>query len=202
MAIGQRKPAAVRRDEIVQAALALIAGGGPGALTTGAIAQHVGVSQAALFRHYPTKNAILVACVEWIGDQVRPAVFAAATLPGTAEQRMRRIVSTMLSVASRIPAMPTMMFSRELLAEFPALKEMLRERRRGLHTILAALLDEGKAGGVFAPEFDSATAAWLVMGMVHSLLFRHHHIDHDLDLDREAQVMLDILLLGLKRRGD
>jgi len=31
MAIGQRKPAAVRRDEIVQAALALIAGHGPGA---------------------------------------------------------------------------------------------------------------------------------------------------------------------------
>ena len=103
MSIGQRKSAAVRRDEIVQAALALIAGSGPGALTTGAIARHVGVSQAALFRHYPTKNAILVACVESIGDQVRPAVFAAAAAPGAAEQRLRRIVGTMLSVARNIP---------------------------------------------------------------------------------------------------
>lgn len=108
----------------------------------------------------------------------------------------------MLSVAREIPAMPTTMFSRELLAEFPELKEMLRERRCGLHAILEALLDEGKADDAFAPDLDSAIAAYLVMGMVHSLLFRHHHIDHDLDLDREATVMLDILLHGLKRRGD
>lgn len=198
----QRKSTAVRREEIVEAALALIAGGGPGALTTGAIAQQIGVSQAALFRHYPTKNAILMACVEWIGDRVRPAMLAAAVLPGPPEQRLRRIVGTMLSIARAIPAMPTTMFSRELLAEFPELRETLRERRRGLHAILEALLKEGVADGTFAPELDGVTAAWLVMGMVYSLLFRHHHIDDDLDLDREARVMLDILLLGLKRRGD
>ena len=78
---------------------------------------------------------------------------------------------------------------------------MLRERRRGLHAILEALLDEGKESGAFAPGLDSATAAYLVMGMVHRLLFRHHHIDHDLDLDHEAEVMFDILLDGLKPRG-
>ncbi|HYN39514.1 MAG TPA: TetR/AcrR family transcriptional regulator [Rhodospirillales bacterium] len=201
MSVTQRKSAAVRREEIVQAALALIAGRGPGALTTAAIARHIGVSEAALFRHYPSKSAILIACIEWMGDRMRPAIFVAAAVPGPPEQRLRRIVATILSVARAIPAMPTTMFSRELLAEFPELKEMLRERRRALHTVLAALLDEGKADGSFAPDLDSTTAAWLVMGMVHSLLFRHHHIDDDLDLDDEAKTMLDILLLGLKRRG-
>jgi AcrR family transcriptional regulator len=195
-----RKSAAVRKDEIVRAALALIARDGPGALTTNAIADAVGVSQAAVFRHFPTKSAIVFACVDWIGEQVRPALRAAAAEPGTAEQRLRRIVTAMLSVSRTIPAMPTTMFSRELHTEFPELKEMLRHRRRGLHAILQALLDQGKADGAFAPDLDSATGAYLVMGTVHNLLFRRHHIDDDLDLDRESAAMLDVLFNGLKRR--
>jgi TetR/AcrR family transcriptional regulator len=195
-----RKSAAVRKDEIVKAALALIARNGPGALTTGAIARAVGVSQAAVFRHFPNKSAIVFACVDWIGEQVRPALLAAAADPGTAEQRLRRVIQTMLIVSRRIPAMPTTMFSRELHAEFPELKEMLRERRRGLHATIQALLEEGKAGGAFAPGLDCASAAYLLMGTVHSLLFRRHHIDHDLDVDHQAAVMLDMLFDGLKRR--
>ncbi len=195
-----RKSAAVRKGEIVRAALELIGRNGAGALTTGAIADAVGVSQAAVFRHFPTKSAIVIACVDWIGDQVRPAVEAAATEPGPPEQRLRRIVGTLLAVARHIPAMPTTMLSREMHAEFPELKEKLRERRRLLHHTLQDVLDQGKADGAFRSELDSSTTAYLLMGTVHSLLFRWHHIDHDLDLDRELAVMLDILFNGLNCR--
>lgn len=195
-----RKSAAIRKAEIIRAALELIGRKGAGALTTGAIADAVGVSQAAVFRHFPTKSAIVFACVDWIGDQVRPAVDTAAAEPGSPEQRLRRIISTLLAVSRHIPAMPTTMLSREMHAEFPELKEMLRERRRGLHQTLVVQLDRGRADGTLRPDLESGTAAYLLMGMVHSLLFRWHHIDHDLDLDREVTVMLDILFDGLIRR--
>ena len=201
MSIVQRKSAAVRREEIVEAALALIAGHGPGALTTGAIARRIGVSQAALFRHYPTKNAILVACVEWIGDQVRPAVLAAASAPGSAEQRLRGSIAAVFAVARRIPAMPNTMFSRELHAAYPGLREMIGERRRRFASVLEGLLREGVRDGEFAGGLDVAAAAWMIMGLVHCLLFRWHDIDPHLDLDREAATMLGLLLDGLKRRA-
>jgi AcrR family transcriptional regulator len=198
----QRKSAAVRREEIVQAALSLIAMHGPGALTTAAIAQQVGVSQGAVFKHFASKTAILVACVEWIGEQIRPAVRAAALGPGSAEQRLRRIVAALLGVASRIPAMPTTMFSRELHTEYPQLCEALRERRQAFAKVLGELLEGGRRSGEFAAELDVGTATYLIMGMVHGLLFRWHHIDHHLDLDREARLAIDLLLNGLKPRRD
>ncbi len=196
----RRKSADVRREEIVEASLALLARDGPRALTTAAIAGAVGVSQAAVFRHFPTKTAILVACVDAIGDHIGPAVAAALAGDAGAEARLRAVVAAIFRVAKTIPAMPTTMFSRELHAEFPDLREMIRERRRCFADTMAELLTEGARRGEFAPDLDPGAGAWLVIGLIHALLLRWHHGEAGLDAVEEATVMIDTLLHGFKRR--
>ena len=51
----QRKPAEDRKTDIVEALLRLADQIGPDRLTTNDIAREVGVTQAAIFRHFPTK---------------------------------------------------------------------------------------------------------------------------------------------------
>src|SRR6187455_3079115 len=55
-----------RRVEIVQAVLGLAGERGPDAITTQAIAERIGVTQGALFRHFPDKDAMWVAVFEWV----------------------------------------------------------------------------------------------------------------------------------------
>ena len=50
-----RKPAEDRKADIVEALLRLADRIGPDRLTTNDIAREVGVTQAAIFRHYPSK---------------------------------------------------------------------------------------------------------------------------------------------------
>ena len=60
-----RKPAGVRREEVARAALRIVGERGLGALTTSSLAAEVGLSTGALFRHFPSFEAILqetVAC--------------------------------------------------------------------------------------------------------------------------------------------
>jgi AcrR family transcriptional regulator len=57
-------PAAARRRDIADAALRVIAAGGLGRFTSLALAREVGVSDAALFRHFPSKEAIVDAAVD------------------------------------------------------------------------------------------------------------------------------------------
>ncbi len=52
-------PADERRAVTVQAVLDLAATGNPGDITTAAIAKHMKLTQGALFRHFPTKDAPL-----------------------------------------------------------------------------------------------------------------------------------------------
>ncbi|MEZ4469126.1 MAG: TetR family transcriptional regulator, partial [bacterium] len=59
-----RLPAAERRDQIAEAALALLAEGGTAALTAAALGRAVGLRDASLFRHFPDKAAIVAAAVD------------------------------------------------------------------------------------------------------------------------------------------
>ncbi len=59
-----RKSAERRKAEIVIVVLALADRIGPDRVTTGAVATAIGVTQAALFRHFPTKAALWQAVAE------------------------------------------------------------------------------------------------------------------------------------------
>ena len=54
-------PAEERRAATVDAVIELAATRDPGEITTTVIAKHMGVTQGALFRHFPSKDAILLA---------------------------------------------------------------------------------------------------------------------------------------------
>ena len=53
-----RKRAELRKAEIVATLLELADSIGPDRVTTGAVASAIGITQAALFRHFPTKDTL------------------------------------------------------------------------------------------------------------------------------------------------
>lgn len=63
-----RKPAEDRRREIADAALRVVAEHGLGRFTSLAIAREVGLTDAALFRHFPSKDAIVDAAIDRIEE--------------------------------------------------------------------------------------------------------------------------------------
>jgi len=63
-------PAEERRAVTVEAVVELAAQQNPSEITTAAIAKHMGVTQGALFKHFPTKEAILQAVMEWVAERL------------------------------------------------------------------------------------------------------------------------------------
>ena len=68
-------PADERRAITVDAVVALAAHQNPHDITTSAIAKQMGVSQGALFKHFPSKDAILKAVMEWVAERLMPQHF-------------------------------------------------------------------------------------------------------------------------------
>ena len=59
-------PAEERRTATVETVVKLAAEQNPADITTTAIAERMGLTQGALFRHFPTKEAILEATMSWV----------------------------------------------------------------------------------------------------------------------------------------
>ncbi|PKU23137.1 TetR/AcrR family transcriptional regulator [Telmatospirillum siberiense] len=192
-----RKSALERREEIVGAALALIDRGGPSAATTTAIAEIVGVSQAAIFRHFPKREEILLAVVDWIAGHVAPRLRAAADTADTPLGRLNAVLDVQLRIVRDTPAMPALLFSRELHKDNERLRSAVYGHIGRIHDLLAEILRAGTVSGVFRAGLDVDRAAFMIIGLLQGLVVRWSLTGRRLDLLEEGHAMFEMLLNGL-----
>lgn len=80
----RRLSATERREQLLDAAVALAAGGDLAAVSVQDVARHAGISEGLLYHYFPTKQALLVAAVRRAADRMRAALDTAAAGPPVA----------------------------------------------------------------------------------------------------------------------
>lgn len=72
----ERLPGRERRGQIVEVAIALLARDGARGLTTSALAAAAGISEAALFKHFPSMEAVLDAALQLQAERMMDLIEA------------------------------------------------------------------------------------------------------------------------------
>ena len=179
-----RKPQ--RRQQILEA-LAQMLEAHPGArITTARLASQVGVSEAALYRHFPSKSKMFEGLIEFIEETLFSRINTIMAEQDQAISRCEQILRLLLVFAERNPGITRLLTGDALAGETERLrtrvaqlydrletqlKQILREAelREGLRTVLpvnvaANLLlaaAEGKISQYVRSNFQrSPTAGW------------------------------------------
>lgn len=192
-----RKSAEDRKAEIAAAVLRLAARIGPDRLTTEHIAQEVGLSQPAIFRHFPKKQDIWQAVAARIGAHMAERWTKAGAGSGTPNDRLRALVEAQLRLIQSTPALPAILFSRELHAENEALRQTFVEMMGRFHEVLRSTIVDGSRVGEFRDDLDAADAAWLVLGLIQGLAVRWSLSAQAFPLVDEGRRLLELQLRGL-----
>ena len=103
-------PADERRAATVEAVVDLAAEQNPSDITTTAIAQRMGLTQGALFRHFPTKDAILQAVMSWVTERLLARVDKAAEGTTSPVAALEAVFMTHIDFVSEHPGVPRMLF--------------------------------------------------------------------------------------------
>lgn len=188
-----RKTADERRQEIVRAVLRLAVEVGPDRLTTQAVADAVGLSQPAIFRHFPNREALWLGVAEAIAVTMR-AAWEAATVEGDRPlDAVRRLAVAQLATIAAEPSILAIVFSHELRVSNPALASVFR----GLMGELVGRLGRLLAACAPAPTAPPADAALLVLGLLQGLALRWSLAGRAFDLVAEGRRLVDLQLAGL-----
>ena len=99
------------KERLVAAASDLLDAGGQGAVTLRAVAEVVGVSHNAPYRHFRDRSALLAAVAERDLDMLREAFQAKADSPQDARSSLRAAVMVMIAYAREHPARYRLLFS-------------------------------------------------------------------------------------------
>ena len=103
-------PADERRAATVDAVVSLAAEQNPSDITTAAIALRMGLTQGAIFRHFPTKEAILQAVMSWVTERLLARVDEASQGAATPVAALEAIFMAHIDFVVRHPGVPRLLF--------------------------------------------------------------------------------------------
>lgn len=165
-------PADQRRAVTVDAVIRLTAEQNPGDITTAAIAQYMNLTQGALFRHFPSKDAIWQAVMEWVAERLLQRVDKAMQAAESPLLALEAVFMAHIEFVVAHPGVPRLLFGELQRAEDTPAKRMARTLIGAYRQRLTSLIEEGKACGDVASEIDTAAAVIAFIGSIQGLVMQ------------------------------
>jgi AcrR family transcriptional regulator len=167
-----KQPTHTRQAELVAAALALAAERSPAEVTTAALAQAVGITQGAVFRHFESKEAIWLAVIDFAHQDLLARLHAAAAAQTLPLAALRGVFMAHVDFVVEQPGVPRVIFQELQHPEDTPLKARVRGLMQAYRTLLVGLLQQAQAARQLAPGTDLQAAAVLFIGSVQGLVMQ------------------------------
>lgn len=192
-------PAEERRAVTVEAVVELAAEQNPNDITTSAIAKRMGLTQGALFRHFPSKDAILEAVMTWVAERLLSRVDKAADGIASPLAALEAIFMTHIDFVAQHPGAPRMIFGELQRGGDTAPKRMVQTLIRQYGERLHRLLEAGKTQGELDPALDTEAAATLFIGTIQGLVMQSLLAGDVAGIRRDAPRVFAIYRRGIGR---
>ena len=161
-----------RRRVTVETVIDLAAEQNPADITTGAIAQRMGVTQGALFRHFPSKDAILQAVMEWVAERLLARIDKATSATSSPIDALEAAFFAHIEFIMEHPGVPRMLFGELQRAEQTLAKRMAHTLIQRYGERLGRLIADGKKQGQLPDALDDKAAIALFIGAIQGLVMQ------------------------------
>lgn len=193
----QRLSAEERQEEIIKAAVELAGEQGVDNVTTQDMARVVGVTQGAIFRHFPTKDMIWLGVIHWVRGRLMSVLDMAAGQGNDPLDSLEKMFFAHLGFVDKVPAIPKLIFTDQLLKKNPKIKELIRSILADYEAKVTGLITRAKAQNLVRPDLDEHGAAVMFIGIIQGLMLRVSIIEARKSLISEGKLVFPIFLHGI-----
>jgi TetR/AcrR family transcriptional regulator len=189
-----------RQREIVAAVLALARERGPDAITTQAIADRMGVTQGAVFRHFPDKQAIWLAVFAWVRESLGAVLATAINEADSPLARIERAFLAHVAFIAANPGVPRVMFHEMQYPGDSLVRAEVRAMINSYRQRLTLLFRQAKAAGELPRDLDATLAPVSFIGAVQGLVIEASLAGDETGMVKRARKLLPLLLDGYRGR--
>jgi TetR/AcrR family transcriptional regulator len=160
---GEARKPGERRTQILQTLAAMLQEPQPEKITTAALAARVGVSEAALYRHFSSKAQMYEGLIEFIEQTLFGLIARITAETPSASAQVEAILNMLLNFAAKNPGMTRVLIGDALVHE----NERLQKRINQLHDRIEAQLRQClRLGGGRQAELSAPLANLLQCAVV------------------------------------
>lgn len=190
-----------RQMEIVQAAIGLIAREGYEKLTTKNIAAELGITDAALYRHFDSKKELIVMILRYFEDISCRVISTIDSKDLSPMEKIRYFVMNRYEMFREDPELAMVMFSEELFKNDHTFEEYLLSIMHIHRDQIMGYIMQGQKLGEIRSDLNPMNIFRMIVGSMRMLVTQWNLSKHAFDLELEGKSLFNTIkkLIEVKR---
>lgn len=182
----QKLDTAIRREQIVKAAIDLLGTCDVGELSMAMIARRVGLVPSAIYRHFEGREAVLDAVLDSIDVRLQENLRVVRQTKDVIA-RLRSLLMKHVQFVRENQAIPRIIFSDEIVSRNAPRRQKVYQIIQSYLQGVAEIVREGQAAGEVRTDVEAATVAMQFLGIVQPGAILWHLSDGEFDITRHAE---------------
>jgi AcrR family transcriptional regulator len=189
-----------RQIEIIAAAGKILSTSGISGLTIKNLAKEMQFSESAIYRHFTSKEEIIVAMLEYLAHDMDTRYMQVTNSDHDALQKFKMIFENQFSFFEKNPYFVVAVFSDGLMDESAKINETILKLMSVKMKHLMPIISEGQHKNVFTNAITSEELIHIVMGTFRLLMFKWRVANFQFDIIRNGNNMVQSLLTIIKNQ--
>ncbi len=182
-----------RQIEIIRKSIKIIACKGIQGLTIKNLAKEIGISEAAIYRHFKSKTDILLAILKNFENMSAFMEESLKSIDDSAYKKINLIFSNIVEIFSKEPSHISVIFSEEIFKSEEVLKTMIRKIMEQKEQAVENIISEGQKRGEVRNDVDNKSLAIIVMGTFRYMIKQMDLKGNHKNLQEEQKKLVDNL---------
>lgn len=190
----------VRQIEIMEAATNRISNFGIQNLTIKTLAEDIGLSEPALYRHFKSKNEILLSLLEYFKVEMKTRIQSISLKPtDTAADELIAIFNSQLQTFTKKPAIVSVIFAEGIFHFDESLSKKVAEILDMMQDFVKTNITKGQEKGQYTELIDSSTLTTIITGAIRMTILKWKLSGHKSNLIKEGRTVLEGILKMIEK---
>jgi AcrR family transcriptional regulator len=138
--------------------------------TTRRIAERVGITEPALYRHFRSKKEMILEALEELSRRPLQVLLAVGGGEGTVPERILRMSEAFYGFVMDNPEDALLLFEVMTAARDPDIREALGEKFLDYILVISEMFEMGKQEGSVREDLNTVVAAWQILALAVTLV--------------------------------
>jgi AcrR family transcriptional regulator len=189
----------VRREQIAEAALSLIASQGLRRLSIASVARRVGLVPSGIYRHFKNKDELLDAVLDRVEGRLLANVEASRAEHADALDCLKDVLMRHIRYLreGKVISVPRMIFSEDAHGDSPQRKRRVLNVLKQYTGQVSEIVRLGQSQGRIRPDLDVQTVTMMLFGIVVPAGILWHLTDGGFDVTRHAQRAWELFCMAV-----
>ena len=188
----------VRQFEIIDAAGRILTTSGVSGLTIKNLAKEMQFSEGAIYRHFASKEDIVVAMLQFLAHTMDERFTAVIKPEQSPEKKLKSIFATQFTFFEENPHFVVAVFSDGLMEENIRINQTIGKIMEVKIKHLRPVIMEGQLEGIFKDTISTNDMVHIVMGTFRLLMYKWRVADFGFDLRKSGNNMMNSLWTLIK----